>query len=101
VRELGIPHAETNAAILPQAMAFMRERAPRQIGALAEVLGTDTATLPDRIAELGRPSGLGALGAERGGLEPALDAIEARPDLAHTPSPPDREQLRSIVEAAW
>jgi alcohol dehydrogenase class IV len=101
VRELGIPHAETNAAILPQAMAFMRERAPEQIGALAKALGTDPASLPERIAELGRPSGLGALGAERDRLEAALDAIEARPDLAHTPRPPDREQLKGIIEAAW
>ena len=101
VRELGIPHAETNAAILPQAMAFMRERAAEQIGALAQALGTDPASLPNRIAELGRPSGLGALGAERDRLEAALDAIEARPDLAHTPRPPDREELKGIIEAAW
>jgi maleylacetate reductase len=101
VRELGIPHAETNAAILPHVMAFMRERAPEQIGALAEALGTDSASLPDRIAELGRPRGLGDLGAEKDGLEAALDAIEARPQLAFTPDPPDREQLRTIIEAAW
>jgi alcohol dehydrogenase class IV len=101
VRELGIPHAETNAAILPRAMAFMRERAPDQIGALAQALGSDPASLPDRIAGLGQPAGLGALGAQRDRLEAALDAIEARPDLAHTPRPPDREQLRAIVEAAW
>ena len=101
VRELGIPHAETNAAILPHAIAFMRERAPEQIGDLAKSLDTDLDSLPDRIAELGRPQGLGELGAERGGLEPALDAIEARPQLAFTPDPPDREQLRTIIEAAW
>ncbi len=101
VRELGIPHAETNAAILPHAIAYMRDRAPEQIGDLAKFLDTDLDSLPDRIAELGRPQGLGELGAERGGLEAALDAIEARPQLAFTPDPPDREQLRTIIEAAW
>jgi alcohol dehydrogenase class IV len=101
VRELGIPHAETNAAILPQAMDFMRERAPEQIGDLAKALNTDLASLPERIAELGRPQGLGELGAEKAGLETALDAIEARPQLAFTPQPPSREQLRTIIEAAW
>jgi alcohol dehydrogenase class IV len=101
VRELGILHAETNAAILPQAMAFMRERAAAQIGALAQALGTDPASLPDRIAELGQPAGLGALGAQRDRLEAALDAIEARPDLAFTPRPPSRKELAAIVEAAW
>ena len=101
VRELGIPHAETNAAILPHAIAFMRERAPEQIGDLAKALGTDLDSLPDRIAELGRPRGLGELGAEKGDLEAALDAIEARPQLGFTPEPPNREQLRTIIEAAW
>src|SRR5207237_8236169 len=55
VRELGIPHAQTNAAILPQVIAFMRERAPAQITELATALGSEPALLPERIAELGRP----------------------------------------------
>jgi alcohol dehydrogenase class IV len=101
VRALGIPHAETNAAILPQAMAFMRERAPDEIAALAEALGTDAASLPGRISELGRPVGLGALGADRGRIDEALDAIGARPELGFTPDPPNREELRAIIEAAW
>jgi maleylacetate reductase len=101
VRELGVPHAETNAAILPQAIAFMRERAPEEIGALAEALHTDPGSLPQRISELGQPRGLAELGASKEGLEEALDAIEARPQLAFTPDPPDREQLRTIIEAAW
>ncbi len=101
VRGLGIPHAETNAAILPHAIAFMRERAPEQIGDLANALHTDPDSLPDRIAELGRPQGLGDLGADKEGLEKVLDEIEARPQLAFTPDPPDREQLRTIIESAW
>jgi maleylacetate reductase len=101
VRELGIPHAWTNAAILPQAMAFMRERAPEKIEALARALGTVPASLPERIAELGRPKGLSELGADGDGVDGALDAIEARPELAFTPDAPDREQLRAIIDAAW
>jgi alcohol dehydrogenase class IV len=101
VRVLGTPHAETNAAILPRAMTFMRERAPEQIGSLAQALGTDPGSLPERIGELGRPQGLGALGAQRGDVEEALDAIEARPELGFTPGPPGREELRVIIEAAW
>jgi alcohol dehydrogenase class IV len=101
VRVLGTPHAETNAAILPRAMGFMRERAPEQIASLAEALDTDPASLGERIAELGRPQGLGSLGAEEGAVEEALDAIEARPELGFTPRPPSRDQLRELVEAAW
>jgi maleylacetate reductase len=101
VRALGIPHAETNAAILPHAIAFMRERAPEQIGDLANALHADPDSLPDRIAELGRPQRLGDLGAEKDGLDAALDEIEARPQLAFTPEPPNRDELRAIIEAAW
>jgi maleylacetate reductase len=101
VRDLGIPHAETNAAILPHAMAFMRARAADEIGALAKALGTNPGSLPGRITELGRPRGLGELGANREDLEEALDGIEARPDLARTPDPPSREELKALIEAAW
>jgi alcohol dehydrogenase class IV len=101
VRTVGTPHAETNAAILPEAMGFMRERASEQIAALADALGSDPESLPERIAELGRRQGLGELGADAERLGEALDAIEARPELAFTPRPPDREALRTLIEAAW
>ncbi len=102
VRVCGSPHAETNAAILPRVMAAMRKRAPEQIGALAEAIGTDPAGLEPRILALGgEPAGLGAAGAERSELEAALDAIEARPELRFTPDPPGRDELRQIIEAAW
>jgi alcohol dehydrogenase class IV len=101
VRVCGSPHAETNAAILPQAMAAMRSRAPDQIAALAGALGAEPERIGQRIAELGQPAGLGAAGADRSQLEPALDEIEARPELQFTPNPPDRQVLREIVESAW
>ena len=37
-RTLGVPHAQTNAAILPRAMAFMAPRAPDGLAPLAEAL---------------------------------------------------------------
>jgi len=101
VRVCGSPHAETNAAILPPAMEALRDRAPEQIELLSASIGTEPKSIGQRIAELGRPEGLGAAGADRGRLEEALDAIEARPELRFTPEPPDREELRSIVESAW
>ncbi len=102
VRICGSPHAETNAAILPRAMAFMAPRAPRQIDALAEALGTERDGIEARILELGGgPEGLGAAGAEREHLEEALEAILARPELAFTPGAPGREELRALVERAW
>ena len=101
VRAFGVPHAETNAAMLPPVMGAMRGRAPGEINALARALGTDPDSLSARIAELGRPHGLGALGARQGRLEEVLDAIQIRPEFKFTPDPPSRDELRAIIEAAW
>lgn len=103
VRTLGTPHAETNAAILPRAMEMMRDRAPEQIAALATALGTKPGTIGKRIEKLaGGRRHLGELGADSAKIDAALDAIEARPDLAATPGgAPDRDELRKLIETAW
>jgi alcohol dehydrogenase class IV len=101
VRVCGSPHADTNAAVLPHVLDAMRGRAPQQIADLAEALGSTPEALVDRVNELGRPQGLGAAGADDTKLDEALDAIEARPELQFTPEPPDRDELRRIIEAAW
>ena len=102
VRICGARHAETNAAILPRAMGFMASRAPDQLSQLAAAIGTEPGDIESRILSLGgNPSGLGAAGAERSGLEQALEAILARPELAFTPHPPDRGELRQLIESAW
>lgn len=101
VRTCGSPHAETNAAILPRAVALLSGRVPDRMAALATALATDLEDLEPRLLELGQPAGLGAAGADRGGLEEALDAILARPELAFTPDPPDRAELAELIERAW
>jgi alcohol dehydrogenase class IV len=102
VRVLGTPHAETNAAVLPRVIEAMRERAPSAIKALASALGTDLDGIGKRIEKLGGGRrGLGELGADPRGLEKALDAMLARGELGMTPDPPDRDELRSIIESAW
>ncbi|MFI5028783.1 MAG: iron-containing alcohol dehydrogenase [Solirubrobacterales bacterium] len=102
VRVCGSPHAETNAAILPRVMAFMAPRAPARIDLLAAALGTGADSIEARILELGgEPAGLGALGAAPDRLDQALNAILARPELGFAPGPPDRDQLRALIESAW
>ena len=101
VRVCGSPHAETNASVLPHSMAAMEPRAPEQVGAFAAAVGAATGSLAARLRELGEPPGLGAVGADRGRLEQALDEIEARPQLAWTPDPPQRAEIARIIEAAW
>jgi alcohol dehydrogenase class IV len=102
VRICGTPHAETNAAILPRAMAFMVPRAPDDLLSLAESLGTDPKDIETRILGLGgNPSGLGQLGADRSKLDQALDSMLVRPELAFTPEPPSRDDLEQLIESAW
>ena len=103
VRVLEIPHAETNATLLPRTMAAMRERAPEAIEALAAALGTDPAEgLPKRLQALGggRPPAAGA-GRRPGRESSRAIAILSRPELAGTPDPPDRAELEALVEGAW
>jgi maleylacetate reductase len=102
VRVLGTPHAETNAALLPLTMESMRPRAGDAIDSLAGALGADPASIRERIEALGGgPRRLGDLGADRGRLRRALDAILSRPELRSTPDPPGRDELERLLEAAW
>jgi maleylacetate reductase len=102
VRVLETPHAETNATLLPRTMAAMRKRAPEEIGALAEALGTAPGKVQSRIQSLGGGRrGLRDLDADPARLETALNAILSRPDLANTPDPPSRDELRQLLERAW
>ncbi len=102
VRICGTPHAETNATILPRAMAFMAPQAPDQLSPLAEAIGTTPEQIEPRILELGgNPPGLGQLGADRTKLSQAIDSMLMRPELAFTPEPPTRDDLEQLIERAW
>ena len=102
VRVLRVPHAETNAAILPRAVEALVLRAPAEMAGLASALGTEPGALTHRIEGLagGRRS-LGEVGADLEKLDSALDVIEARGELQMTPDAPDRDELRRIIESAW
>lgn len=101
VRICGTPHAETNAAILPRALAFLAERAPEPYERLAAVLGTDRAGLRQRVEELGRPQPLGELDGDESKLDEAIDAMLKRPELASVPGSTSRADLTELVRSAW
>jgi alcohol dehydrogenase class IV len=102
VRVMRIPHAETNAAILPRVLEALVPRAGTRMTALARALGTKRAGLSDRVEELsGGRRTLSAIGADRSKLEVALDTILGREELKLTPDTPGRDELRELIEAAW
>lgn len=101
-RVCGTPHAGTNAAILPRAMAFMAPRSPDDLEPLATAIGTAPGEIEARLLQLGGdPPGLGALGADRSSLPQALESMLMRPELAFTPEPPTRSDLEKLIQAAW
>jgi alcohol dehydrogenase class IV len=103
VRVCGSPHAGTNAAVLPRAMAFLATRAPAAIGPLAAAIGTYPDQVEPRLLELGgSPAGLGALGTDRDRLDEAIEAMLQRPQLAHVPGPPlTKADLAELIARAW
>ncbi len=102
VRICGTPHAETNAAILPRALAYMTGRVPDGLEPFATSIGVEPARVEARLVELGgNPAGLGEVGGDRDRLDEAIGAMLARPELSFTPDPPNRQQLVHLIESAW
>jgi alcohol dehydrogenase class IV len=115
VRVCGTPHAETNAAILPPALAFLAERAPepyeRLSAAIAPSRPTDVKApyidrnrpteLEERVKALGKPQPLGDLGGDESRLDEAIEAMLKRPELADIPGPTTDEDLARLVRQAW
>jgi alcohol dehydrogenase class IV len=103
VRVCGSPHAETNAAILPRALALLAGRAPDRLADLAAAIETGSEGIEARTLQLGGdPAGLGAIGADRARLDQALDSMIVRPELAFVPGPPlAKGDLAELVESAW
>lgn len=101
VRICGTSHAETNAAVLPHALAFLAERAPAAYGRLADALGTDVTGLRERVEELGQPQLLSDLGGDTSKRDEALDAMLQRPELGRVPgSKVTREDLERLIDRA-
>jgi alcohol dehydrogenase class IV len=106
VRTTGAPHAQTYAALLPHTVALMVRRADEPLSRLAEALGDpsgDPDSAPGLVRELASRAevgGLGSLGVERSQIGVVLDQAMQRPELQNTPSPPAREELEQLLEAA-
>ena len=102
VRICGTPHAETNAALLPQTMEELRRRAPRWMDPFAMALGGSPEGLAERIRELGgRPRGLAELGATPENVDDLVEAAMARPELRQmTPGELSAGDLRRILDSS-
>ncbi len=102
VRVLGIPHAETNAALFPYVLEALIPRAGKQMTAFARALGVKQSELAARVTELGGGRRrLSKLGAERNRLGEAVQVILERPELRTTPDVPGESEIRKLIQSAW
>ena len=98
VRTLRIPHAETNAAILPRVIEAMVPRAGKQMTSLARAVGHEAR--PARQADREPGTWVLAPDADESLLDEAVELIRqarARSD----PGPPDEHEIRGLIAAAW
>ncbi len=100
VRELGTPHAETNAVFLPHAVRTMAERAPDALAGLDEALGEEPVAAITELAALAGPTRLSELGVAVDDLPAVAAAVMSHPAYANTPSAPDDVELVGILQAA-
>ena len=85
VQSLGLPHAATNAIILPHVFALMASRAPEAIGALDLALGGDSEERVRAVALRAGPTRLRELGRSLDDCLSCVAAMLSRPELARTP----------------
>ena len=102
VRICGTPHAETNAAILPRAIAFMTPRALDQLSSLAEAIGTDRRESNPASRSWRQPSRPGGARRRSFEAEPSsrLDAVAARAGVSRPNRPLARRPLVAACTSA-
>jgi alcohol dehydrogenase class IV len=108
VRRAELPHAETNALVLPHTAAFMADRAPVAVGRFARALDAAgdgepshaSASVGRLAAETGL-SGLAELGLDRDAIAELAQATTQHPALGNTPGgAPSQDDLAAILHAA-
>ena len=103
VRVTGAPHAETNAVVLPEVLAYLAPHAPAELGRLAVALGADEAdpalagARARTLAGGAAVTGLSALGVGEEGLETVVAEVLQRPEVERAPGAPGAEALRALL----
>jgi Iron-containing alcohol dehydrogenase len=100
VQTLRLPHAATNAIILPHVFALMATRATEAIAALDRVLGPDAGARVRASARRAGPTGLRELGHTLPEYRSCVPAMLSRRELARTPGIGE-DDLVALVESAW
>jgi alcohol dehydrogenase class IV len=101
VRFAGVGHGPANTIMLPHTLEALARRAPAAIGRLGTALGTDPSQFAAKLARLAGVERLRDVGVSPEQLETCATEAANRPELALTPPPAQREELRELYQAAW
>jgi alcohol dehydrogenase class IV len=96
VRVGGAGHGQANAAVLPVAIGALERRFPGRV----DPDGT-LRSLAERLARRAGADGIRRLGVDESALDACADAAAQRAELAYTPPPADRDELRALYAEAW
>jgi alcohol dehydrogenase class IV len=96
----GLAHAEANAIMLPHTLAALARRNPAFSMRLAAALGEEPTGFAARLCEIGEVMSLSEAGVDMDTLDACVEQAASRPELAMTPPAADRDELRSLYEAA-
>jgi len=96
-----LPHAEVHTVVLPHAIAFNAEAAPRAMDRIAQSLGTESAPagLYALARDNGAPVALKDIGMRAEDLDRAADLAVSNPYW--NPRPIEATPLRDLLQRAW
>jgi maleylacetate reductase len=96
-----LPHAEVHTVVLPHAIAYNADAAPRAMQRIARALGRENAAqgLFALARDNGAPTALKDIGMKAGDLDRAADIAAANPYW--NPRPVEREAIRALLQRAF
>ncbi|RZL88082.1 MAG: maleylacetate reductase [Variovorax sp.] len=99
-----LPHAEVHTVVLPHAIAFNAEAAPRAMERIARALGAASAAqgLQDLARDNGAPVALKDIGMKAEDLDRAADIAVSNPYWNPRPfGPAERDEIRALLQRAF
>lgn len=100
-REAGVRHGQANAIVLPHSTRALARRAPAALERMEAAVGESPARLAERFAALTGAPRLREAGVTEADLDRCAEAAAGRPELALTPPPAERDELREIYARAY
>lgn len=97
----GLPHATSNAVVLPHAIAFNAPAIPEALARIADAMGSrdPAGSIYDLLAGVGLPVSLRDLGLPESVLDDA--AVRVVADTPANPRVLDVASVRAMLDAAW